>query len=489
MNILIFHGDEHNSNCLGCYGNSQIITPNLDRLSKDSIVYTQHYCAYPVCTPSRYSLLCGRYTHAHGGWGNHCTLAHGIPTFPRSLKDNGYKTVAIGKMHFTPTYLDVGFDKMLLSEQDGVGRMDDDYHTMLKENGLIDDIDIIDQRSEYRQFADNEYYSSFGAQVSNLNEKYHTTTWIGENALEEVSTWHDQQNHLLMMGFVKPHHPFDPNERFVKMYEGMDIKPLKGYTDKVPDVDRELHRGYFDNATLDVQTLKKATLYYYASITQMDEQIGRIIDKLKEIGEYDNTMIIYTSDHGDYMGFHHQILKGGYMYDAVTKIPLIIKYPKGCAKVGTNECLSSNIDIAGEILKTAGVEVDVTMSNNDIACPSKDYVICEENRGHLGHFYMIRNAKYKLLLSKDKKHTHLFDMQKDPLELNDVVEDKAYAPIFEEMRNKIYQEMTFNSLYPIYLNENEVTVEGAFRGEKLLKHRKEMTEYFKKTSSVGEKIE
>jgi arylsulfatase A-like enzyme len=137
-NVLIIHADQHRFDCLGCYGNAQIKTPNIDALAADGVLYTRHFSTYPVCTPSRYSMLSGLYAHSHHGWGNHCTLAPGFPTFPKALRAAGYKTAAVGKMHFTPTYLDVGFDKMVLAEQDGDGRFDDDYHTYLMERGLID---------------------------------------------------------------------------------------------------------------------------------------------------------------------------------------------------------------------------------------------------------------------------------------------------------------------------------------------------------------
>ena len=121
INVLIIHADQHRMECLGAYGNTDIRTPNIDVLAAEGVRYENSFCPYPVCTPSRYSLLCGQYVHQHRGWDNHCTLAPEIPTFPKLLRDAGYKTQAIGKMHFTPTYLDVGFDKMTLSEQDGPG--------------------------------------------------------------------------------------------------------------------------------------------------------------------------------------------------------------------------------------------------------------------------------------------------------------------------------------------------------------------------------
>src|SRR5919199_705405 len=153
VNVLVIQTDQFRWDCLGCAGNPDVRTPNLDAIATGGMQYTNSFCSFPVCTPSRYSLLSGLYVHQHGGWTNRCTLAPGIATFPKLLRAAGYHTTAVGKMHFTPTYLDVGFDEMELAEQDGDGRLDDDYHRDLMACGLADLDDVIDQRREFRQRA------------------------------------------------------------------------------------------------------------------------------------------------------------------------------------------------------------------------------------------------------------------------------------------------------------------------------------------------
>ncbi|MHB1319616.1 MAG: sulfatase-like hydrolase/transferase, partial [Anaerolineae bacterium] len=185
-NILIIHADQHRWDCLGTYGNPDIRTPHIDALAEDGVRYENSFCPFPVCTPSRYSFLSSQYVHQHLGWTNHCTLAPGIPTFPRVLRNAGYRTKAVGKMHFAPTYLDVGFEEMLLAEQDGPGRFDDDYHRWLRDEGLVDAIDIVDQRSEYREKAPRIYWDTLGALRSDLDEAHHSTTWIAERAIETL---------------------------------------------------------------------------------------------------------------------------------------------------------------------------------------------------------------------------------------------------------------------------------------------------------------
>ena len=152
-NVLLIHADQLRCDCLEPYGNTQVKTPNLSLLARDGVCFDNHFCSYPVCTPSRYSLLSGLYVHQHLGWSNHCTLPPAIPTFPKILRENGWKTAAVGKMHFTPPYLDVGFDTMVLAEQNGKGRFCDDYHRELMAHGYRDTTDLIDQCSECRAHA------------------------------------------------------------------------------------------------------------------------------------------------------------------------------------------------------------------------------------------------------------------------------------------------------------------------------------------------
>ncbi|HEU5317637.1 MAG TPA: sulfatase-like hydrolase/transferase, partial [Chloroflexota bacterium] len=146
-NVLVIMTDQFRWDCLGLggQGNPDVKTPHLDRLARDGVWFPTTFCPLPVCTPSRYSLLSGLYVHQHGGWTNRCTLTPDIPTFPRRLREAGYRTRGVGKMHFTPTYLDVGFEALELAEQNGPGRYEDDYHRELMEAGLVPATDLIDQ--------------------------------------------------------------------------------------------------------------------------------------------------------------------------------------------------------------------------------------------------------------------------------------------------------------------------------------------------------
>jgi arylsulfatase A-like enzyme len=230
-NILIIHADQHRWDCINVYGNKDIKTPNLNALATDGIIFTNCFSTFPLCTPARYSFLTGLYAHQHLGWTNRSTIPHGLDTFPKILKSLGYITKCIGKMHFTPTYLDVGFDEMILSEQDGPGRYDDDYHKFLKDNDMADYIDMQDQIFEYRTKAPKKYYETFGIDPTNLDEEYYSTTWIANRACEVIENWSENGN-LLMIGFIKPHHPHDVPKKWSKLYDPQELSLLPGWTNQ-----------------------------------------------------------------------------------------------------------------------------------------------------------------------------------------------------------------------------------------------------------------
>ena len=449
-NVLLVMADEHRWDCVGFNGNRQVKTPHLDALAADAVNYPNAICPYPVCTPSRYSLLSGIYVHQHAAWSNHCTLDPAIPTYAKALREAGYATKAVGKMHFTPTYLDVGFDEMELCEQDGDGRYDDDYHRALVENEVVDAIDLYDQRREYRQFAPQEYWETFGAMPSDLPEEWHSTTWIGDRAVETLESWKGGGN-LLVASFVKPHHPFDPPQRWADMYEPAALDLLPGWTESVPPQDTE--KAYFDNSKLTEIVLKRIMAYYYATISHIDHQVGRMIDVLKSHDFYDDAMVIYLSDHGEYMGFHHMILKQGHAYDPLARVPLLIKFPGNSRGGETSTTLANLIDVAPTVLGQAEVPTPDTMKGLDLADPDAGREIAFlENTG--AGYYAARSNTHKLIWDRDPAKSQFFDLIADPHEIHDRIEDEALQPLVNEYLAAIARWVLFDSTPALRLSHS-----------------------------------
>ncbi len=435
-NVLVIHTDQHRIDCLGAYGNPDLRTPNIDRLAAEGTRFENSFCPYPVCTPSRYSLLCGRYVHEHRGWSNHSTLEPGTPTFASVLRGAGYRTKAVGKMHFTPTYLDVGFDNLMLAEQNGPGRWDDDYHRVLRAEGLVDRIDMMDQLREFRKEAPQTYWETFGAMAATLPPELCSTQWIGDRAVEDIETW-EGGGHLLMAGFIKPHHPFDPPKDWCDRYNPDELELLPGWIDACLERDEAMSKGYFPNAKLTEPALRRVMAYYYATIEHIDEQAGRMISLLERKGLYDSTLIVFTSDHGEYMGFHHLLLKSNYLYDPLAKVPLIVKYP-GKTERKASPHLVSNVDVAPTIIAAAGLKQPPSMSGLDLGSGTAPRdVVFAENRG--GRHVMARSASHKLILTDGARESLLFDLEADPLELTNRVGDIGLAEVEQDLKRAIHE--------------------------------------------------
>lgn len=472
-NVLLIQADQFRADCLGVAGNPDARSPNLDRLAEDGVRYRNAFCPVPLCTPSRYSLLSGLAAHQHGAWSNHSTLAPGLDTFPKALRRNGYRTTAIGKMHFTPTYLDVGYDRMELAEQHGTGRYDDDYHRELAAVGHVPVTDLLDQEPDFRARAPQSYWATYGAGRSDLPERWHTTTWIGDRAVREVGSWSGAGGHLLHVSFVKPHHPFDPPAPWDEQYDPNTLTLLPGWTDVVPEADLPYESGYFSYGRLSEPTLRRIMAHYYATISQLDHQVGRILDTLRRLDAYENTLVIFTADHGEYLGFHHLCLKHGPLYDPVVKVPLLLKPPGGERAGEVSDALVSLTDIAPTVLAACGVSPDPPLPGLDLydEHAGRPYVVVENQ--FEGTEVMIRTRTHKLLLTENAARDAFFDLAEDPHELDNRATDPAYAGPVGRLRDALCRWVLFGTMTPNHLDEsaplsptpNAVPYDEARRGE------------------------
>lgn len=463
-NVLVIQADQYRWDCLGAAGHPDVRTPALDRLAADGVRHTEAYCPYPVCTPSRYAMLSGLYAHQHGGWTNHSTLDPALDTFPRALRRAGYRTAAVGKMHFTPTYLDVGYDRLQLAEQHGPGRYDDDYHRELRAAGLADVVDLLDQELALRPQAPPGYRDTYGTGRSDLPEEWHSTTWIAERALRELDAWDGGGGQLLHVSFVKPHHPFDPPAPWDALHDPAALALPPGWTPAIPDADLPYARAYFDYGPLTEPVLRTVLAHYYGSIAQLDHHVGRLLDALRGRGLYDDTLVLFTSDHGEYLGFHHLLLKDGPMYDPLVRVPLLVKYPAGARGGGrrgeVSDTPASLVDVAPTVLAACGAAAPGTLPGRDLAGPAAGdrYVFAEDRRR--GRVLMARSRTHKLLLAADPAEDALYDLASDPYELTDRLADPACADAAAELRGALWRWAVFDTPVPPRLDENAPRVPG-----------------------------
>ena len=315
--IIFIMTDQHRGDCLGCAGNKVIRTRHIDSIARDGVVFTHGYTAVPSCTPARSGLLTGLSPWHHGmlGYGR---VAREYPhELPQMLREAGYYTFGIGKMHWFPQKSLHGFHGTLVDES---GRAEtpgfvSDYRDWfkLKAPGLDPDATGIGW-NEHR------------AGVYALRENFHPTYWMGQTAVEFIENYNLDKPLLLKVSFARPHSPYDPPRRFLDMYrlEEMPEPYVGDWAGAFADYPNTKNAAFGD---FGVEHAKKSRRAYYANITFIDEQVGRILDILKRKGMYDNALIVLTADHGDMLGDHHHWRKT-YAYEGSANIPFLMKWPK-----------------------------------------------------------------------------------------------------------------------------------------------------------------
>ena len=317
--IILIVTDQQRADALGCMGNSAVISPNIDRLAHDGFLFRHAYTAAPSSTPARASLLTGQSPWRHGMLGYGQMAEHYDYEMPQMLRKLGYHTLGIGKMHWHPQRSLRGFETTLLDES---GRVEDPYFV-----------------SDYRKwFATQAFglnpdstgvdWNGHLGKAYSLPERLHPTVWTGEQALQAIEGYASDQPLFLKVSFARPHSPYDPPQRFVDMYEGRDIPaPVVGsWCDALPLDEHPERNPTAAQGNFGSDYARQSRRYYYASITFVDEQVGRIIQALKEKGMYDDALICFVSDHGDMLGDHH-LWRKTYAFEGSSAIPFIIKLP------------------------------------------------------------------------------------------------------------------------------------------------------------------
>lgn len=442
-NILLITADEMRYDCMGCAGHPHVRTPNIDRIAARGTRFTNAYTPFTVCAPARYSLMSGMYAFAHGATGNKAYLPEQQPTLPGQLQAAGYRTAAMGKMHFWPVYRSLGFERMRLAEQNGPGWKIDDYHSeYLAAKGLVDQWDLWDQQMPYRDQAPPEYWKTFGARASELAEEDYHTTWITDETIRYIEE-DDDRPFFIWTSYIKPHHPFDPPRPWDEMYNPAELDPLDDPLCLEKPLftagGRDPRIGFFDLRHLTDEKYRQVAALYYATISHIDHHVGRLLDTLATRGELDNTIVIFTSDHGDYMGHYGLIIKVPNLpYDSLGKIPLVMAGP-GIREGQASDALVSLIDLMPTTLPLCGVETPSCVQGADLAAvlsgqrPGvRDVIFFESTEAKA-----VRTERYKYLYNRRYEIHELYDVLEDPLERVNLAERPEMQGVIREMRDHL----------------------------------------------------
>lgn len=322
-NILLITTDQQRWDALGANGNAKIKTPALDRLAKEGSNYPNSYCAAAACRPSRACILTGVLPDKHGIISTFADKEwqwNDIKTLPQMLNENDYDTVGVGKMHFSPAKNPCGFKNRVFIESKY--NSNDDYSEYMKLNGL---------ENEFVGHHRSDFCKMNKAIQSNFDEKFHIDSYIGDRGLEENKECSKNSNpYFMWLSFCGPHDPYDPPDTYASMYNPEDMdkpKRLKNELDTLPPIVKErateVGKEKMNLHGISDQEHQRIRSLYYGNVSLIDHKIGQIIDYLEKTNELDNTMIIFTSDHGDCLGDHDVMWKTMVPSDADMKVPLL----------------------------------------------------------------------------------------------------------------------------------------------------------------------
>lgn len=430
-NILFITCDQFRADTIGLLKAFPVKTPNLDRLAENGCLFENTYCTNPLCVPSRASIMTGQYCFEHGVYYNDQGWPRTTPTIPGLLSENGFFTIKIGKTHFQPPHRYGGFDK-LVGNFDLAHRMDKGSAESTRPGweGVID--------RNYRERKAPTAYDTFEpvvlaeAALKELDKIVASRECVGQDAVEPFFMW---------LSTLQPHTPCNPPEPYRSMYPPETLREAIKTAEELELFPPMLKRGLGYWKDIDDDLRRSFMSRYLGSITLLDKLIGDLIARLEKRGLIENTLIVFSSDHGDYLGDHHLQQKGGF-YDSASRVPLIVNGP-GIARgrritenVSLIDLLPTFLDyvklyqpdhrdpkgrpIYNQGLPPHGESLMKYMAPEDTYHSPKEQrvIICET--GIHGQGIMLKQGYTKVNYYPQSGHWEHFDLLDDPNELKNL---------------------------------------------------------------------
>ncbi len=436
-NIVLIVADQFRGDCLGILGHPDVKTPYLDTLAARGAYFPNMYTACPSCIPARAALLTGLSQEKNGRVG----YQDGLPweyehTLAGELSKEGYYTQCIGKMHVHPPRKLMGFHNIEIHDgylhyyrKDDTPAYEhqtfyDDYLYWLKDQkGISRDIDDAGLQC-----------NSWLARPWPYEEKYHPTNWVTERALDFLRRRDHEKPFFLNVSYVRPHPPLDAPKCYFDMYRSMNLrKPVRGDWN---DEEALKARGWeFDSltGTLDETQTNEALIGYYACITHLDHQIGRLLEALPK-----NTVIMFTSDHGE-MLMDHMFFRKSLPYRGSASVPMILygtplrgKQDRVCE---LRDVLPTLVDIAG------GGKCDFSDGESLLSPePDREYLHGEHTYGDLSNHWIVTKTDKYVWYSKTGCEQY-FDLVKDEFETHNAIDDECAKERVEKLRSFLIESL------------------------------------------------
>jgi len=418
-NVLLIVTDHWPAALLGAAGHPAVHTPVLDQLCRNGVRFTSCYSETPVCLPARRTLMTGCTPRQHGDrtFQPYRPMEPHLPTMAQCFRDAGYQAYAVGKTHTYPQRHRIGFDDI---------QLDDEGRTLY---GVTDDYEIFlgDQGHVGQQFGHGMSNNAYQATPWHLPERVHATNWATDTMARYVRRRDPNRPAFWYLGYRHPHPPLVPPQRFLDHYADIEIDmPFAGDWSE-GDLPYNL-QGVQARSVYSKREIHSARRAFYALCTHIDQQVGTLIGTIREEGILDETIIMFTSDHGDMLGNHGMWAKQTF-YEGSSNVPMVLVGEAGDDRLPfgtTDDRLTGLQDVMPTLLGLAGIE-------SPDHCDGRSML--GERRAHIyGEFgeeshssRMIRDDRHKLIWYPCGNHVQLFDLEDDPHEMTDLGADPAHA--------------------------------------------------------------
>ncbi|MFB6218767.1 MAG: sulfatase [Halobacteriaceae archaeon] len=423
-NLLLLHTDQQRWDALGAAGNDEIHTPNLDRLAGGGVSFSRYFVNAPVCMPSRASYLTGQYPSQLRQYSNGIPLPEGTETLATMLGGRGYHTANLGKLHFLPhanrdhreRHPSYGFDHLEISDEPGC--YEDAYRAWVRRRAP----DQLGDVSVGLPPATGTWQSVMGDDdISHPDERFPKrpvpfaadadlthTAFVAERTIEYLRE-HREDRFCCVTGFYSPHSPWVVPQRFLDIYdpEAFDIP------DYPPEADRP--EGRFTEAER-----RRGRHGYYAMVSEVDYHVGRILDEIDELGLRENTLVAFTSDHGELLGEHCRYGKGWPCYDSIARVPLLLRWPGEVPAGETDDGIAEAVDLLPTLLDAAGVQAPPHLLGESLLGDreGRSSALTEAGQGKA-----LRTDRFRYVRARDGEE-HLYDIEADPREYEDLADER-----------------------------------------------------------------
>lgn len=483
-NVLLINVDHWAASMMGCSGNKEILTPTLNEIAQNGVMFDRCFSTCPVSIPARRSLMTGLSPCTHGDrvYNEYLKMPK-VKTMAQAFRDSGYQAYAVGKLHVYPQRDRIGFDDVLLSEE---GRYEfgtiDDYQIWLGENGYLG--------KEYMHgMGNNQYYT----RPWHLPEEAHHTNWATKEMINMIKRKDPMRPGFYYISYIYPHPPLVPLKCYLDMYNDLEVSssPIGNWAKRLQDnkdkpkhsvttygvdegsplaeddildiymnngiskISNDINNTKYIKIVENIKVVKKrqvvASKYnerekvmakkaFYALCTHIDNQIRLLIGTLKEEGLLENTIIAFTSDHGD-MLFDHNMVGKGTFYRNSTNIPLIITGRPMEKMAGTiSSKLACLEDIMPTLLGLCGIDIPKTVEGINLFSEKRDMLFGEIYNDELAT-RMVTDGKYKLIYYPYGNKLQLFDLREDPNDIVNIAKNDEYSYVLNKLKKHLIEKL------------------------------------------------